>query len=165
MKTITLIGMMGSGKTTLAKFLAQELNICAADIDAEIEANEGLKISEIFAQKGEPYFRKTEAETIKNIFTPEDLILATGGGAFEVPQTRELLLANSNVVYLETSPKVILERIKNNKDRPLLNNNMTIEKITEIIRTREKNYKLAHHKIMTDNKEPAQIAQEILGVL
>ena len=67
MKTITLIGMMGSGKTTLAKFLAQELNICAADIDAEIEANEGLKISEIFAQKGEPYFRKTEAETIKNI--------------------------------------------------------------------------------------------------
>lgn len=165
MKTITLIGMMGSGKTSIGNLLSKRLNIPLVDIDSEIELNEGLKISDIFAQKGEEYFRTIEAETIKNTFSAQNLIISTGGGAFENLQTREFLLKNSTVIYLETSPETIFERIKNNNDRPLLKNNMTVEKITGIIQNREQNYKLAHHTILTDNKEPAKIVQGILGVL
>ena len=111
MRKITLIGMMGSGKTTIGK------------------------------------------------------ILSLGGGTFENEQTRELLLKNSTVIYLETTPEEIFKRIQKTNNRPLLKNNMTIEKISEIIAKRKNNYNLAHHKILTDGKTPSKIAEEILGAL
>ena len=101
MKTITLTGMMGAGKTTVAKVLAEKLNIKFIDIDSFIEQNEEQKISEIFSNKGEEYFRKIEKETIRNIFIPipENLVISLGGGALENDETREFLLKNSNVIY------------------------------------------------------------------
>ena len=165
MKTITLTGMMGAGKSTIAKILAKKLNIKPIDIDSLIEQNEGEKISEIFSKKGEKYFREIEKNTIDNIFTCENLIISLGGGALENNETREFLLTNSNVIYLQTSPEIIFERIKSNTERPLLCGNMSIEKISEILEKREKNYQTATYKITTDNKTPDQIAEEIIGVL
>ena len=167
MKTIILTGMMGAGKTTIAHILGEKLNIKSIDIDTLIEQNEGEKISEIFSNKGEEYFRKTEKETIRNIFTPdpENLVISLGGGALENPETREFLLNNSTVIYLKTSPKIIYERIKNNTSRPLLCDNMSVEKITEILEKREANYQSATITITTDNKTPEKIADEIIGVL
>ena len=167
MKTIILTGMMGAGKTTIAHILGKKLNIKSIDIDTLIEQNEGEKISEIFSNKGEEYFRKIEKETIRNIFTPdpENLVISLGGGALENPETREFLLNNSTVIYLKTSPKIIYERIKNNTSRPLLCDNMSVEKITEILEKREANYQSATITITTDNKTPNQIAEEIIGVL
>ena len=166
MKTIILTGMMGAGKTTIAHILGEKLNIKSIDIDTLIEQNEGEKISEIFSNKGEEYFRKIEKETIRNIFTPdpENLVISLGGGALENPETREFLLNNSTVIYLKTSPKIIYERIKNNTSRPLLCDNMSVEKITEILEKREANYQSATITITTDNKTPNQIAEEIIGV-
>ena len=111
MKTIVLIGMMGSGKTTIGKLLGEKLTLRSIDIDVIIEQNEKRTVSEIFQNEGEKYFRNIERETIKKNFTNKDLIISLGGGAFEDQLTQELLLKNSTVIYLKTSPNVILERI------------------------------------------------------
>lgn len=165
MKSITIIGMMGSGKTTIGKLLGQQLNIESADIDSIIETHSGKSISEIFSVNGEKYFRNIEKETIKKIFKSENKIISTGGGAFEDKDTRDLLLKNSTVIYLKSTPATIFERIKNNTQRPLLKNNMTAAKITEILDKRQSNYELAHLTIVTDNKKPNEIIKEILGAL
>lgn len=165
MKTIVLIGMMGSGKTTIGKLLGEKLTLRSIDIDVIIEQNEKRTISEIFQNEGEKYFRNIERETIKKIFTNKDLIISLGGGAFENQLTQELLLKNSTVIYLKTSPNVILKRIKNNTNRPLLKNQMTVEKIQSIILQRQKNYELANITILTDNKNTDKIVEEILGVI
>ena len=165
MKTIVLIGMMGSGKTTIGKLLGEKLTLRSIDIDVIIEQNEKRTVSEIFQNEGEKYFRNIERETIKKNFTNKDLIISLGGGAFEDQLTQELLLKNSTVIYLKTSPNVILERIKNNTIRPLLKNQMTVEKIQSIILQRQKNYALANITILTDNKNTDKIVEEILGVI
>lgn len=165
MKTIVLIGMMGSGKTTIGKLLGEKLTLRSIDIDVVIEHNEKKTVSEIFQNEGEKYFRNIERETIKKNFTNKDLIISLGGGAFEDQLTQELLLKNSTVIYLKTSPNVILERIKNNTNRPLLKNQMTVEKIQSIILQRQKNYELANITILTDNKNTDKIVEEILGVI
>ena len=165
MKTIVLIGMMGSGKTTIGKLLGEKLTLRSIDIDVIIEQNEKRTVSEIFQNEGEKYFRNIERETIKKNFTNKDLIISLGGGAFEDQLTQEHLLKNSTVIYLKTSPNVILERIKNNTNRPLLKNQMTVEKIQSIILQRQKNYELANITILTDNKNTDKIVEEILGVI
>lgn len=165
MKTIVLIGMMGSGKTTIGKLLGEKLTLRSIDIDVIIEHNEKRTVSEIFQNEGEKYFRNIERETIKKNFTNKDLIISLGGGAFEDQLTQELLLKNSTVIYLKTSPNVILERIKNNTNRPLLKNQMTVGKIQSIILQRQKNYELANITILTDNKNTDKIVEEILGVI
>ncbi len=165
MKTIVLIGMMGSGKTTIGKLLGEKLTLRSIDIDVIIEQNEKRTVSEIFQNEGEKYFRNIERETIKKNFTNKDLIISLGGGAFEDQLTQKLLLKNSTVIYLKTSPNVILERIKNNTNRPLLKNQMTVEKIQSIILQRQKNYELANITILTDNKNTDKIVEEILGVI
>ena len=165
MKTIVLIGMMGSGKTTIGKLWGEKLTLRSIDIDVIVEQNEKRTVSEIFQNEGEKYFRNIERETIKKNFTNKDLIISLGGGAFEDQLTQELLLKNSTVIYLKTSPNVILERIKNNTNRPLLKNQMTVEKIQSIILQRQKNYELANITILTDNKNTDKIVEEILGVI
>lgn len=165
MKTIVLIGMMGSGKTTIGKLLGTKLNLKNIDIDILIEQNEKRTISDIFQNNGEKYFRNLEKETIQSVFEDKNLVISLGGGAFEDQVTQELLLKNSTIIYLKTSPQIILERIKNNTNRPLLKNQMTIEKIQSIISKRQKNYELANITILTDNKNPNKIVEEILGAI
>lgn len=165
MKTIILIGMMGSGKTTIGKILGEKLNIESFDIDSIIEAQTNKSVSEIFSSYGEIYFRELEKNTIKEIFKPDNKIISLGGGAFENNETRNLLLNNSTIIYLKTSPITIYERIKNDTKRPLLKNKMSIKKITELINLRQKNYELANLHISTDNKRPNTIINEILGAL
>lgn len=165
MKTIVLTGMMGCGKSTVGKILADKLTAEHLEIDAIIETQENSKISEIFKIKGEAYFRQLEQKIIAENFKPENQIISLGGGAYENPQTREFLLKNSNVFYLKTSPQVIFDRIKNDTTRPLLCDNMTVENITNILIKREKNYQSATYTIDTDNKNLEQIVNEIVGVL
>lgn len=164
MKTVTLTGMMGSGKTTIATLLGSKLSLPVIDIDTVIEANQQKTVSQIFTQEGEEFFRTTERETILNVFKYKDTIISLGGGSFEDFKTREFLLQNSQVIYLKTSAQIILQRLENTNTRPLLSD-ISIEKIEHLIRVREKNYELAHHIVVTDNKSPSEIIQEILGVL
>ncbi len=165
MKTIILTGMMGAGKTSAAKLLAQKLNLKLFDIDQIIENNAKSSISEIFQKYGENYFRELEKKTILQTVKPENMVAALGGGAFENPETQEFLLNNSTVIYLKTQPETIYERIKTDLTRPLLKNNMNIEKIRSIINEREKNYQKATFTIATDKKNIEQVVSEIIGVL
>lgn len=161
MKAIVLIGMSGAGKSTTAKFLSAKINKKYIDIDTLIEKQENLDISSIFTQKGEVYFRNLEKEILKQYSTQENIIIATGGGAFENKETRDILLEKTYVIYLETSENILFERIKNEKNRPLLINNPQ-ESIEKLLNKRRKNYKLAHFTILTDNKTTEQIANEII---
>ncbi|MBE7709554.1 MAG: shikimate kinase [Cyanobacteria bacterium SIG32] len=162
---IVLIGMMGSGKTTVGKQLAELLGWTFIDLDEEIEKRENKKISQIFNDNGEQYFRKTEKEAIKEFINNEKTILSLGGGAFENEESQKLLKEKSTVIFLKASCQKIFERIKNEIHRPLLHKNFSIETIEFILQKRQKNYDKAHHKIITDNKTPQEIANEILGVI
>ena len=162
MRTVVLIGMMGTGKTSVGKTLAEKINVQFADLDIEIEKREGLSVSDIFKSKGEEYFRKIEQKVLREVFAPDNQILSLGGGAFEDENTRKFLLNNATVVYLKTSPEIIFSRLKNDVSRPLLKDNMSVNKILELINSRSKNYKLAQYTVVTDNKTTEEISKEII---
>ena len=163
MKSVSLIGMSGSGKSTTGPLVASILNMGFADVDFLIEKQEGRTISEIFELHGEEYFRKIEAGIIQSLIG-ENLVISTGGGAFENENTRRFLLDNTYVIYLETSASEVYSRLCGINDRPLLKE-MTPEKIEKMLSERKKHYEFAHYKILTDNKSPQQVAQEIVKCL
>ena len=162
-KNIAFIGMMGCGKTTISRMLSEFLpDYSYIDIDEEIEKNTGKKISEIFLKFGEPHFRMLESEKIKRVCENENQIISLGGGAFENPKTRQLLDENSLTIYLQAAPQEIYNRIKEEVHRPLLRKNFSVEKITDILNKRKKNYEKANKIIDTNGKTPDNIVREIL---
>lgn len=165
-RNIILIGMMGCGKTTIAKELSIHLfDYSLVDIDSEIEKATNKKISEIFLKYGEKHFRLLEEDKIKFFCKNSNQILSVGGGAFENPDNRDLLLNSGIVIYLYATPNEIYERIKNETHRPLLRKNFSVNRIEEILKAREINYKKAMVKIDTNGKTPEDIVKEILGVI
>src|SRR5476651_595392 len=120
-KHITLVGMMGSGKSTVAPILAAQLKRHVVEVDALIEQREGMPIGEIFIAKGEAYFRRVESEMIAHLLLQPPAILSMGGGAFQWDSTRELLLANTVVFYLSATIEVLCARLASQTAaRPLL---------------------------------------------
>ena len=162
MKTIVLTGMSGCGKSSVGKALAQKLNIKFVDVDEEIVFLEKKSINDIFAKSGEKYFRELESQQIIKSFTEQNLVIALGGGAFENENTRNFLLNNATVVYLQAGAQTILDRLKNSTNRPLLNNNMNLITIEKLLNSRKNNYELAHFSVITDNKTIEEILGEII---
>ncbi|MBO8430903.1 shikimate kinase [Spirochaetes bacterium] len=163
---IGFVGMMGSGKTTIARELNRVLkDYTFVDIDAEIEKGSGKKISEIFLRFGEPRFRMLESEKIRKFLAGKKQIISFGGGAFEDEFNREIILKNCLTIYLKASPEEIFNRIKAETHRPLLSKNFSIERIKEILRKRETNYQKADTVIDTTGKSPYDIVVEILKVI
>lgn len=158
--------MMGSGKTTIGSELAKKLpEYKYVDIDEEIEKSTQKKISDIFLQHGEPFFRMLESEKIKHFCAQKKLIISTGGGAFENEENRKLMLKSGKVIYLKASADQIFNRIKAQTHRPLLKKHFSVEKIQSIMKLREKNYEKAHYTIDTDKKTPYNIVQTVVGIL
>ena len=165
-KNIAFIGMMGCGKTTVGKELSRFLpEYSFVDIDEKKEKSTGKKISEIFLRYGEHHFRMLESEKIKRVCEKQNQIISLGGGAFENPQTRELLGKTTLTIYLKAAPQAIYNRIKEEIHRPLLRKNFSVEKITEILNRRKINYEKAAKIIDTNGKTPDNIVKEILGVI
>src|SRR5579871_4555315 len=120
-RSIVLVGMMGSGKSSIGRRLAGRLAIPFVDADAEIEARAGgMTIAEIFEQHGEPYFRAGEARVIANLLDQGPQVLATGGGAFMNPDTRAAIGQKGVSVWAKAELEVLMKRIKRRGDRPLL---------------------------------------------
>ncbi len=159
---IILIGMMGAGKSTIGVELHKALpNFKIVDIDEEIEKKENKKISDIFKDFGEHYFRELETKLIEDICKYDKQIIATGGGIFEKDLNQKILKDNGQVFYLKASPETLYARIKNQTHRPLLKQGFGIENIKTILEQREHNYAKAHTIIDTENKPIYNIVEEI----
>jgi len=156
--SIILIGMMGSGKTTVGKILADEINFKFIDSDDLIEKQEDKSINDIFLLKGENYFRELEKNLISK-FKYKSFVLATGGGLPVFNDNFDKLINIGTIVYLKTSFKELTNtRISNNSTRPIYTDKKAFE---NILKQREHVYNKAHIIISTDHKSPNEIVNEI----
>lgn len=163
-KNIVLIGMPGAGKSYIGTRLARLLvHFTFIDIDEEIETDAGMKISEIFEKYGEEYFRKLESKIIDETSKLKNLIISIGGGAFENPANIGALKKNGFTFYLKTSAKELFNRIKDETHRPLFKNNLSMQPIEKLLKSREKNYLKADFVIDTDKKQAYTILNDILS--
>ena len=153
---IYLIGLPGCGKSTLGRQLSKKLNIPFIDLDTAIEQRESKVIKDIFKQKGEDYFRKVEAETLRRISEGlADFIMATGGGAPVFFDNMEFMNSFGETVFLDVPPMVITERIlkADKEERPLLARlgPEELKDQIEFLRSqRIRFYNQANHKITAD---------------
>ena len=164
MKNIVLIGFMGSGKTTVGKSLEEKTDMVFVDTDELIEAYEGCKISEIFADKGEAYFRRLEKETLKNLLESTDnKVISTGGGIVTNQENIPLLKQLGKVFYLRIKPETVVERLEGDKTRPLLIGEDKLVKVEQLMTDRKELYEMAADKtIDTDGLSVSEIVGKIL---
>ena len=155
-KPIVLVGMMGVGKTTVGRKLAGALGLPFLDADEEIERAAQMSIPEIFAGFGEAYFRSGERRVIARLVgegkAPSRGILATGGGAFVDPDTRELILSRAIAVWLDSDVETLLARVGRKGNRPLLKTGDPREILTRLKAERESAYAQAPIHITSGNQ-------------
>ncbi len=158
------MGFMGSGKSTVGFRLSYKLRKCLIDTDKLIEHREGMKISEIFAGKGEAYFRQKETECLNSLFHElGSRIISLGGGTPVKEENREIIKRLGKVIYLKASPETIYERVKHDKKRPLLQCENPRERIKTLLEERNPIYEsVADIVIQVDGKEMYQVVQEIV---
>ncbi|MER2508381.1 MAG: shikimate kinase [Amaricoccus sp.] len=119
-RTLVLVGLMGAGKTSVGKRLAQLLEVDFTDSDAEIERAAGMTVPEIFARLGEAAFRDGERRVISRLLAERPGVLATGGGAFVEPRTREEIAVHGTSVWLRADLALLWDRVRDRPGRPLL---------------------------------------------
>ncbi|MGB3222134.1 MAG: shikimate kinase [Desulforhopalus sp.] len=165
-KNIVLTGFMGTGKTTVGKLLAKQLERGFVDTDQLIEARQDTTIPEIFATQGETAFRLMEAEIAEELGKREELVISTGGRLMLDPSNADALSRNGRVFCLVAAPQEILSRLVNDKDnhRPLLDVPNPSEQVLELLKKRKKGYQ-RFLKLATDNKQPADVAKNILELI
>ena len=147
MKNITLIGFMGTGKTEVAKLVANELGMEYVSTDDLIEKKENCTIKDIFSKKGENHFRAVEKEIVKEVSLKEGIVIDAGGGVCINPENIESLKKNGTIVCLWAQPEIILERTKKHGHRPLLNVEDPLGKIKALLKQRTPFYERADHHI------------------
>jgi len=139
-RSLVLVGMMGAGKSSIGRKLAQRLAVPFVDADSEIERAADMNISDIFAKHGEPYFRSGEARVIARLLDGGPQVLATGGGAFMHPQSREAIRAKGISIWLKAEYDVLLKRIKRRGDRPMLKTDDPAETLRRLMEERDPVY-------------------------
>ncbi len=159
---IALIGFMGTGKSTVSKYLRDMLAMKEVDVDAMIVEDQKMPIRDIFEKYGEEYFRDCESNAILNLQSCRQTIISCGGGAVIREENVKNLKKVSRIVLLTASPETILERVKDDGGRPILNGNMNVEFIKELMEKRKDFYeKAADIIIETDHKNVQQICEEL----
>lgn len=164
---ISLIGMMGAGKSTVAPLVAASLGRPMLETDQLIEAQEGMTIGDLFIAKGEAYFRNQERALITSLIRrPTASVLSLGGGTFMNEETRQLLLDQTVVFFLDADLETILQRVQKAgaPQRPLLHvpgldMKSTVE---QLLLRRNDTYNLAHYRVDTSHHSPHDVAQAIL---
>ena len=162
-KNIVLIGMMGSGKTSIGKILSKKLKLTFVDIDQKIEESEGLKVSEIFKKYGEKYFRKIEEKISLKFLRLENSIISLGGGGFINASIRKICEKNCISFWLDWKNETIINRIYKSKKRPLAMR-LTKGQINNLIKERSKFYSLADQRINCDKLDKVEIINKILDI-
>jgi shikimate kinase len=167
---VILIGYRATGKTTLARRLAERLGCDWIDADVEIERRTGKSIARIFADDGEPAFRDLEAQVIADLCRRTRLVLAAGGGAPLRPESRQAMRSAGRVVLLTAAPETILARMSGDATtagrRPNLTDKGPLEEIIQLLDRREPIYRESAHLVVdTEGRTPDQLAAEILAWL
>ena len=165
-KNLIFIGFMGCGKSTLGRKVSKLRGMQFVDTDRYIENMEGMKISEIFAQKGEEYFRKKETEVCEKFSHETGYIIATGGGIIKNVENVRLLKKNGVVIYLKASPEHIFRNVRNDVSRPLLQGGDKMEKIKSLMEERRPLYeKHADMRITVTGGNIRSLTEKILWEL
>lgn len=162
MKNIYLIGFMGTGKTAVGKLLSDLLKLEFVDLDALIEKEQGITISEIFTDKGEAYFRELEAAVLKGVARKNDLVVSCGGGIVINPGNISLMKKSGFCVCLFASIKTILSRTAGQSHRPLLNVAHPEQAIEELLKARAPFYAQADLSIDTSSITVLEAANMII---
>jgi len=165
-RNVFLVGMMGAGKTTAGRILARRLKRTFHDSDQEIERRCGVRIPVIFDIEGEAGFRQREAAAIAELTALEDVVLATGGGAILAPASRRHLAARGTVVYLHARPAALYERVRQDKNRPLLATDDPLARLEALYGERDPLYREVADIVVDTGRQSAQtLARQLLGQL
>mgnify|MGYP001461647769 CR=1 FL=1 len=165
-KKIVLIGMMGSGKSTIGRLLSKKMNIKFIDVDSKIEMIEKQKISQIFKLKGEKYFRAIEVKTILSLLDSreKELVLSLGGGSFLDEKIRKSVKNNSLSFWLNWKPSTIINRIKESSKRPIIQG-LNDKEIEKMMLDRNKYYAKSNFKIECNNYKKSEIVDKIVSIM
>lgn len=164
MRNVFLIGFMGSGKSTIASYLAENYGMEIIDMDQLIVEREGMAIPDIFAQKGELYFRDVETSLLIEIQGEQNKVVSCGGGVVLREKNIQAMKKSGQVVLLNAKPETILERVKDDDNRPLLWGNKNVQFIHDMMEKRQPKYEAAADLVIhTDGKSADEICKEIIG--
>jgi shikimate kinase len=164
-RSVVLVGMMGSGKSSIGRRLATRLAMPFVDADTEIEQAAGMTIPEIFEQHGEPYFRAGEARVIARLLDHGPQVLATGGGAFMNGDTRAVIRHKGVSIWLKAELDVLMKRIKRRNDRPLLKTDDPAATLKALIAERYPVYAEADLTVLSRDVAHEAIVDEIIAAL
>ncbi len=165
-RAIVLVGMMGSGKSSVGRRLAGRLGLPFVDADTEIETAAHMTIPEIFAQRGEAEFREGERRVISRVLTTRaPLVLATGGGAFMNAETRERVKELGIAVWLKAEPDVLMRRVRKRSNRPLLQTADPEATLRRMLTEREPVYALADITILSSDEPHEVVVGETIAAL
>ena len=159
-KIYYLTGFMSAGKSTIGPILANTLGWNFYDLDKEVEKEERMKIVEIFEQKGEDYFRKTETILLEKLSQDDESIISLGGGAIASDINFKIIKSTGKIIYLKSSPEMAYRRLRFKRDRPAFvfegeevpSKEEFLERINKLLDSRKKYYEQADFVIDTDNQ-------------
>ncbi|MRR05594.1 MAG: shikimate kinase [Deltaproteobacteria bacterium] len=164
-RNIILTGFMGTGKSSVGRFLASHLHYAFSDLDSLIVQREGKSINTIFAELGESYFRDVESSVLRDVLCRSAQVVSTGGGAVILPENRDHMKKSGIVINLVASPETILRRLHADEDRPLLRDAKNLPQLEKLLEQREPFYAEADIRIDTEGKNVEDVARDILNFL
>ena len=164
-RPLVLVGMMGAGKTTVGRRLANRLGRHFIDSDEEIETAAGMTIEDIFATHGEADFRAGEVRVIARLLKDNNIVLGTGGGAFINPETRALVKSEAVSVWIKADFELLFARVSRRSNRPLLKTANPRETLKKLIDARYPTYAEADVTIVSTDVPQDQVAGEVIDAL
>ena len=162
-KNIVFIGMMGSGKTSIGYLISKKLKLDFFDVDNYIENKLNLKITQIFKEKGEKFFREFEEKSTLEILENNNIVISLGGGAFLNNKIRKQILSNHISFWLKLDSNTIIKRIKNSQKRPLASKSSK-EQLMNLIKKRSNIYAKAMYTINCNDLSKNEIVKKILNI-
>jgi len=161
-RTVVLVGLMGAGKSTVGRRLAERLGVRFVDSDTEIEAAADMTIPEIFERFDEQYFRDGERRVIARLLTEEPCVLATGGGAFLSEENRVLIEENGIAVWIKADLETLWERVRDRSGRPLLNAENPKAILSGLLDARYPIYEAAEIVVKSNSGDPHEVVVDAI---
>lgn len=165
LRPVSLVGMMGSGKSLIGRRIAGALNLPFIDSDAEVEKAAGISISEIFELAGEKKFRDIERRVVTNAVGDGPIILSTGGGSICNCETAQLLCSETTIIWLRAEPETLMTRIGSTNSRPMLHGDDPLDLLRRLNTKRAPDYAKAHITVNTDGLSAVGAANAVMRAL